>query len=345
MTYTLPAEWALQDAIMFTWPHSETDWAPILADVEPVYLNLCRHILRYQSLVLVVHSESEQARVRALLCEQQLDLSKIQFVITPFEDTWARDHGPITVTNAHGQLKSLDFTFNGWGNKFDASLDNSINQAVFAQVLNPLAQSEQVNFVLEGGAIESNGQGTLLTTGSCLLNTNRNPHLTQAQIEQLLSDTLGISHFLWVNHGHLEGDDTDSHIDTLVRFAPNDTLVYVCCDDPSDSHYHELERMALDVKALRKPDGTAYNLISLPWPSAKCAADGSRLPATYANYLIINGAVLVPTYQDKNDAFALSQIAKAYPEHEIIGVDCLPLIHQFGSLHCISMQLPKGFLR
>ena len=345
MAYTLPAEWASQDAIMFTWPHADTDWAPILSEVEPVYVTLCRHILTYQSLVLVVHNEQLQHHVSQLLSAEQLDLTKVKFVITPVDDTWARDHGPISVYQDDGTVRALDFTFNGWGNKFDAKRDNAINQAVFDVVLNHDVRHETVNMVLEGGGIESDGQGTLLTTSICLLNNNRNPDMTQADIEALLSEKLGIEHFLWLNHGHLEGDDTDSHIDTLVRLAPNNTLVYVQRDDAEDSHYTELNLMQNELQALRNKDNQAFNLVPLPWPSAKFDANGDRLPATYANFLIINGAVLVPTYRDEQDQRALAQVAKAYPEHTIIGVDCLPLIHQFGSLHCISMQLPTGFLR
>ena len=216
---------------------------------------------------------------------------------------------------------------------------------MFETVLHQDAHHETINMVLEGGGIESDGQGTLLTTSICLLNDNRNPNMTQAEIEALLSDKLGIEHFLWLHHGHLEGDDTDSHIDTLVRLAPNNTLVYVQCDDPQDSHYTELNLMQNELRALRNKDNHAFNLVPLPWPSAKYDVNGDRLPATYANFLIINGAVLVPTYRDEHDQLALEQVAKAYPEHRVIGVDCLPLIHQFGSLHCISMQLPSGFLR
>ncbi|MBE0364213.1 hypothetical protein PULV_a1801 [Pseudoalteromonas ulvae UL12] len=345
MAYTLPAEWASQDAIMFTWPHADTDWAPILSDVEPVYLALCRHILAFQSLVLVVHNEQLKQHVSQLLTTHQIDLTNVKFVVTPIDDTWARDHGPISVYQEDGSVRALDFTFNGWGNKFDAKRDNAINQAVFEAVLHQDAHHETINMVLEGGGIESDGQGTLLTTSICLLNDNRNPNMTQAEIEALLSDKLGIEHFLWLHHGHLEGDDTDSHIDTLVRLAPNNTLVYVQCDDPQDSHYTELNLMQNELRALRNKDNHAFNLVPLPWPSAKYDVNGDRLPATYANFLIINGAVLVPTYRDEHDQLALEQVAKAYPEHTVIGVDCLPLIHQFGSLHCISMQLPTGFLR
>ncbi len=329
---------------MFTWPHKDTDWAPLLNDVEPVYVALCGHIAKRQQLVIVAHDNALKTHISELLTAQGIDLARVHFVVTPCNDTWARDHGPLTVSDGH-QLKALDFTFNGWGNKFRSDLDNAINGALFDTLLNPAADRESVELVLEGGGIEINEHGVLLTTAECLLNENRNPALSKQEIEAELTARLGCTQFLWVEHGFLAGDDTDSHIDTLVRFAPNNTLVYVGCDDQSDEHYGELSKMAEQLKTFVTPDGNGYRLIELPWPDAKCDADGDRLPATYANYLIINGAVLVPTYRDEKDELALAQIRSAYPEHEVIGVDCLPIIHQFGSLHCISMQLPKGFLR
>ena len=198
--------------------------------------------------------------------------------------------------------------------------------------------------VLEGGGIEMNEHGVLLTTSECLLNKNRNPDLNPSDIEVLLKAHLGATDFLWVDHGYLAGDDTDSHIDTLVRFAPNNTLVYVKCDDKSDEHFSALDAMEKQLQSFKTADNTPYKLIELPWPKAVYDDENTRLPATYANYLIINNAVLVPIYDDVNDQGALTQVQKAYPEHTIIGVNCLPIIEQFGSLHCITMQLPRGFL-
>ncbi|WP_440053057.1 agmatine deiminase family protein [Pseudoalteromonas sp. T1lg65] len=345
MSFTLLPEWAEQDAVMLTWPHADTDWQPILDSVEPVYINLCQHISQVQSVVIVVHSETLKSHVVALLTDAEVDLSKVRFITTPCNDTWARDHGPITVQSESGQLCLKDFTFTGWGNKFPAELDNAINERLAAEILADNCTYQKVDIVLEGGGIEINEHKTLLTTSECLLNPNRNPNMSKTDLEQALSDQLGAQSFLWVDHGFLAGDDTDSHIDTLVRFAPNNTLVYVTCNNPNDEHYEALQAMETQLKSFRTAEGSPYDLIPLPWPTAKYDSDGDRLPATYANYLIINKTVLVPIYDDENDQAALAQIAKAHPERTVIGINCLPIIHQFGSLHCITMQLPKGFLR
>jgi agmatine/peptidylarginine deiminase len=329
---------------MLTWPHLDTDWSDILDKVEPVYVALCQQISQVEDVVIVAHNESLKAHISNLLKNHEVDLTKVHFVVTPCNDTWARDHGPITTQNAEGKLSIKDFTFTGWGNKFAAELDNKINSVL----VNELARSENdydvVDMVLEGGGIEINEAGTLLTTTECLLNDNRNPELSKDDVEAILKDKLGAKDFLWVDHGYLAGDDTDSHIDTLVRFAPKNTLVYVGCDDENDEHYAALTKMTEQLRSFRTPSGEAYKLIELPWPKAIFDDEGCRLPATYANYLIMNKTVLVPVYNDEKDALALKQIQLAYPEHTVIGIDCVPIIHQFGSLHCITMQLPKGFL-
>jgi agmatine deiminase len=198
------------------------------------------------------------------------------------------------------------------------------------------------HLVLEGGSIESDGRGTILTTSACLLSPNRNPGLTKAQIERQMLALFGARRMLWLDHGHMEGDDTDAHVDTLARLAPGDTIVYVACDDRTDAHYADLKAMEDELKALRTAAGKPYRLLPLPWPAAKFDEDGNRLPATYANFLVLNGAVLAPTYRDKADAVALKVIGKAFPGHDIIGIDCTPLIGQHGSLHCVTMQIPKG---
>jgi len=198
--------------------------------------------------------------------------------------------------------------------------------------------------ILEGGSIESDGNGTILTTCECLFEGNRNPHLSRKEIETSLAEQLGAEHFLWLQHGFLAGDDTDSHIDTLARLCPNDVILHVTCDDPDDLHFEEFARMTEQLRSFRTKKGAPYNLVPLPWPEAIFDENGTRLPATYANFLIINNAVLVPTYRDKADTAALEAVQKVFPRHEIIGIDCLPLILQHGSLHCVTMQIPKGVL-
>ncbi|MCF6455404.1 agmatine deiminase family protein [Pseudoalteromonas sp. MMG024] len=344
MNTVFPAEWALQDAVLLTWPHKDTDWADILPQVELTYLAIAKEILSQQALVIVAHNDALKQHISALFHRNDLPLDKVHFVVCPTNDTWARDHGPIS-TYRGDTLHALDFTFNGWGNKFQSELDNAINQQLFNTVLANSASSQKVPLALEGGGIESDGNGTLLTTSECLLNDNRENNLNKAELEEKLSGLLGVNHFLWLDHGYLAGDDTDSHIDTLVRFAPNDALVYVSCPAQNDEHFQALDAMAKQLQTFTTQSGKPYTLHALPWPNAKYDNDGERLPATYANYLIINNKVLVPTYQDANDQAALDVIAAAYPQHQVVGIDCVPLIHQFGSLHCITMQLPNGFLR
>jgi agmatine/peptidylarginine deiminase len=345
MQYTLLPEWAEQDAVMLTWPHLNTDWSEILDKVEPVYIALCQQISQVEDVVIIAHTESLKEHISSLLKNHEVELKKVHFVVTPYNDTWARDHGPITTINDEGKLSIKDFTFTGWGNKFSSDLDNKINKILVDELASPDNNYDVVDMVLEGGGIEINESGTLLTTTECLLNDNRNPELSKDDVEAILKGKLGVKDFLWVDHGYLAGDDTDSHIDTLVRFAPKNTLVYVGCDDESDEHYSALAKMADQLRSFQTSSGDAYKLIELPWPKAIFDDEGERLPATYANYLIINKTVLVPVYNDEKDALALKQIQLAYPEHTVIGIDCVPIIHQFGSLHCITMQLPKGFLK
>jgi agmatine deiminase len=256
----------------------------------------------------------------------------------PTNDTWARDFGPITIEE-NGVPVLLDFTFTGWGEKFAAEKDNAVNRKLLAAGAFGATALRTVDLILEGGSIESDGQGTLLTTTECLLNPNRNPHLSREQIEERLQTELGVKNILWLQHGHLIGDDTDAHIDTLARLCPDKTIVYVACDDPEDEHFASLKAMEKELEQF-----SGYRLLPLPWPGAKYDSAGQRLPATYANYLVINGAVLVPTYNDPADSEALEVIGKAFSDREIIGIDCSTLIRQHGSLHCITMQIPKGVI-
>ncbi|BBA79316.1 Agmatine deiminase [cyanobacterium endosymbiont of Rhopalodia gibberula] len=343
--YLLPAEWYEQDGVVLTWPHQDTDMAPFLKQVYPIYLKISQAITQRQKLVLIVHDSILKSKVENQLISYKVDLKNVIFIIAPTNDIWIRDYGIITLINSQKKLKINNFIFNGWGNKYTSYLDNRINSYLIDQVINPEVKTESIPFVLEGGAIDSNGKGTLLTTKSCLFNTNRNPQFTQRQTKKILTEKLGAKKIICLEHGYLEGDDTDSHVDTLVRFAPKNTIVYVTCHDKKDSHYKDIQGLEAELKDLKTEEAKNYNLISLPWPEPKYNAQGNRLPATYANYLIINGAVLVPIYRDRSDEIALIQIQKAYPNYHIIGIDCLPLIYQFGSLHCISMQLPKGLLK
>ena len=339
----LPAEWEAQDAILLTWPHDQSDWAPTLHEVEPVFVAIAVAVTARERLLLVLRDATHHAHVESLLRAASANLSQVRPVITASNDTWARDHGPITVYE-HGQARVLDFVFNGWGGKFEAGLDDAITVRLQEAGVFGAAARERIDLVLEGGSLESDGAGTLITTHECQHHAGRNPALDTAAIEARLTAAFGLQRVLWLHHGQLEGDDTDGHIDTLVRLCDPDTIAYQRCDDETDPHFAELAAMEAEVRALRTAAGQPYRLVPLPWPSAKRHADGRRMPATYANFLILNGAVLVPTYRDANDALALERLRSAFEDREVIGIDCLPLIAQGGSLHCVTMQLPAGTL-
>lgn len=338
--FTLPPEWAEQSAIQLTWPHAATDWREYIDDICAVYIDMADAITRHERL-LVVTPEPENVKTQLETRLTDWQLANVTQHRCPTNDTWARDHGFITLTDGKAK-RLLDFRFNGWGDKFPSDLDNAINRSLY---INKVVNGEYIDhndFVLEGGSIESDGHGTILTTSQCLLAPNRNQPLTRQEIEQRLKDYLGAERILWLDHGHLDGDDTDSHIDTLVRTAPDDTLLYVRCADEQDSHYADLHLMEEQLKTLRTTDGRPYRLLPLPMP--RPIYDGEdRLPATYANFVIINGAVIYPTYaQPDNDAEAARVIGKAFPDRELIGIDSRTVIRQHGSLHCCTMQFLRN---
>lgn len=336
----LPAEWEEQDGILLSWPHADSDWSDDIELVEPVFAAIAAAISRHERVIIVA---PQPGQIMDLIVAAGGVQQQVTLVNLPTNDTWSRDFGPITVEEG-GRLQLLDFGFNGWGLKFAANHDNQITRRLAATGLFGKHTPQVVGLILEGGAIESDGAGTLLTTTECLLNPNRNPHLQQREIEKQLGQLLGAERFLWLDHGYLAGDDTDSHIDTLARLCPNDTIAYVFCDDPGDEHYAALQSMAAQLHTFRTTDNRPYRLLPLPWPQTCYGPSGERLPATYANFLIINAAVLVPTYNCSQDEDALAVIAQAFPDRKIIGIDCSPLILQHGSLHCVTMQLPRGVL-
>lgn len=337
----LPAEWEPQDAVMLTWPHKNSPWDWILDDVVELYEALATVICDYADVVIAV-PEAQLEEVRSRLDAMGAPLEYIHLYPCESNDSWARDHGPITVETSDG-FKMLDFQFNGWGNKFPHDLDNQISLTLFAQGAFSHATIESQDWVLEGGSIETDGQGTLLTTSSCLLNKNRNPDLSKADIEARLIAAFGVSKINWLDYGYLAGDDTDSHIDTLARLCPNNTIIYTACDDDQDEHYTELKKMEAQLQSFTNANGEPYRLLPLPW-AGEVVGDESdaRLPSTYANFLIINEAVLVPIYGLPMDEDALEVVSQAFPGYEIFGIPCLSLIEQGGSLHCITMQIPEG---
>ncbi len=338
MKRRLPAEWEEQDGILIAWPHENSDWLPYLSRVEPVFTEIAVHASRYEQ-VLVVASDPDA--VRRILEPTPAVMDRIRIIRLPTNDTWTRDFGPITILENDRPLL-LDFGFNGWGLKFAADKDNLVSVGLHKAGVFGTTPLRTVGMVLEGGSIESDGVGTILTTAECLLSPNRNPHLGKDEIEARLAEHFGADRFLWLNHGFLAGDDTDSHIDTLARLCPGNTIVHISCNDPRDMHYEAFLGMEQELCSFRTRDGSPYRIVPLPMPSPIFDDNGGRLPATYANFLIINGAVLVPTYRDTADDAALAILREIFQAHSVIGIDCLPLIHQHGSLHCVTMQIPKG---
>ncbi|MBI5094220.1 MAG: agmatine deiminase family protein [Candidatus Hydrogenedentes bacterium] len=334
----LPAEWEPQYGVQLTWPHEHSDWRDHLAEVEACFVEIAKEISFHERVLIVC---PDTRHVAALLQKAEARVDQIALTHAPSNDTWTRDHGPITVFENDTPLL-LDFAFNGWGLRFPANLDNELSRSLHRKGVLKGADLRTLGLVLEGGAIESDGQGSILTTKYCLLSPNRNPHLDQAQLETQLCEFLGAQRILWLSHGFLQGDDTDSHVDTLARFCDACTIAYVGCDDPDDPHYEELGAMEAELKALTAPDGESYSLVRLPMPSAKYDSELNRLPATYANFLIINSAVLLPTYNDPLDETALELLTQCFPGRTLIGIDCSSLILQHGSLHCVTMQFPKG---
>ena len=330
----LPAEWEPQDAVLLAWPHELTDWEYMLDEVRACYVNIAKAIVKHARLIVVAPDCSDAKAALSDVAD-----GEVEFIEIDTNDTWARDFGAILTVDGNGETIVNDFKFNGRGLKFAANLDNLVTRKMREKGVWPGRYNNCLGFVLEGGSIESDGQGTLLTTSECLMSPNRNGDLSKEEIEQRLRETLGAERVMWLDHGALAGDDTDSHIDTLARLAPEDTILYVGCDDQEDMHYEELKKMEEQVLALRRENGMPYNCIALPLPDAIYDEDGERLPATYANFLILNDAVLVPIYgQKRKDELALQMMKIVFPNHEIVGIDCNALIKQHGSLHCVTMQ-------
>jgi len=335
-----PAEWEPQSAILIAWPHAGTDWAERLGEVEDTYIALVAAITRFQDVLVCVADDDVEAYARARLASARVDMDRVRFVPAQYDDTWLRDSGPVTLREG-GRFRLLDFRFTGWGGKFAAGRDDRLVEHL-DEINTFLNNSRQaIDFALEGGAIDTDGAGTLLTTWQCL--HERHPQVPREELTRRLADWLAQDRVLWLDHGYLEGDDTDAHVDTLARFAPDDAIVFQACDDPADSHYAELAAMAGEIAALRTPDGRPYRLFPLPWPNP-IFDGGRRLAASYANFLVINGAVLMPAYGDAADAAAADVLAQAFPGREIVPVPCRALIWQNGSLHCITMQLPEGLV-
>ena len=332
----MPAEWEKQRVVLLSFPHEETDWhvpsdpSQLEASLSP-FIRIAQAIAYGESVYILC---KDKKKISNMFCSTH----NMTFIELPTNDTWIRDYGYISLRE-NGETKLLDFTFDGWGGKFEAALDNSVNKTLHQKGYMGVTPLETIDFVLEGGSIESDGQGTILTTSTCLCNQNRNGGLSKKEIEEKLEEHLGTQRVLWLDHGYLSGDDTDSHIDTLARFVNPTTIMYVKCEDQEDEHFEALQKMEAQLKDFTTAQDDPYRLIALPMCEAKYNDDNERLPATYANFLITNTALIYPTYDDPKDKEAYAIFKEAFPDKEIIPVNCLKLIEQGGSLHCSTMQI------
>ncbi|MBA1421118.1 MAG: agmatine deiminase family protein [Epsilonproteobacteria bacterium] len=328
----LPAEWEKQQCVLMSFPHEATDWndGDLNKALSP-FIHIAQAIAYGQAVYIIC---KDKTKIASMFCSTR----NLTFIEIPTNDTWIRDYGYISIFE-DGEKKLLDFTFDGWGGKFEASLDNSVNTILHQKGYMGITPLEKIDFVLEGGSIESDGEGTILTTSACLCNPNRNGGLSKEEVERKLKNTLGVQRVLWLDHGYLAGDDTDSHIDTLARFVNKETIAYVKCNNKEDEHYEALQKMETQLQTFTTMEGKPYTLIPLPMCEAVYDDNQQRLPATYANFLICNDALIYPTYGDKHDKIAHEIFKDLFPNKEIIPINCLKLIEQGGSLHCSTMQV------
>lgn len=334
-------EWEDCAAILMALPTAATDWVYMLDDITAQYVDIIGAMTLAGEHVVLLCPDAEAARkLFPRVSEERLTL-----VECDYNDTWTRDYGPLTVVRGE-RLRALDFGFNAWGLKFAADRDNLVSLSLDKKrVFTEGTYRNERDFILEGGSVETDGKGTLLTTTSCLCSPNRNGGKSKQELNEILGRRLGVDHILWLDFGHLAGDDTDSHIDTLARLCPENSIVFTGCRDSDDEHFEDLLRMRAQLTIFRNHVGEPYNLVELPLPDPIYDEDGERLPATYANYLVTERNVFVPTYaQPQKDRLAQMTMRVVFPDRKIIGVDCRQLIRQHGSLHCATMQLPRGVL-
>lgn len=338
----IPAEWEPQGFVQLTWPHKDSLWYEV-EKVQECYTNIVKAILPHEPLLIVCRDRLEtESDLRRFGLDS---LDGIRFAESPINDTWARDHGAISVFGDNGEKCILDFVFNGWGLKFASDLDNQItrniySKGVFAQDVKYI---DMRPYVLEGGSIDTDGAGTLMATSECLCSLNRNEYLSREEIEDRLKKAFGLKRILWLDHGSIAGDDTDSHVDILARFCSEDTIAYTSCDNPEDENYASLKAMEEQLRGFRTLDGKPYKLVPLPLPDA-LYLDNYRLPGSYANFLIINGAVLVPGADSPKDEVARERLQSVFPGRKVEVIDCRALLSGHGGLHCITMNYPEGWL-
>jgi len=328
----MPAEWEKQQCIVMSFPHEDTDWAEggLKSAISP-FIRIAQAIAYKQAVYIICRDKD---KISSMFCSTR----NMTFIEIPTNDTWIRDYGYISILE-NGKKRLLDFTFDGWGGKFEASLDNSVNAMLHKKGYMGVTSLDKIDFVLEGGSIESDGEGTIMTTTRCLCNPNRNYGLDKKEVETRLKSYLGAKRVLWLDSGYLAGDDTDSHVDMLARFVNKDTIAYIKCDDKEDEHYEQMKQMEIELETFCKADGKPYTLIPLPMTDAIYNENGDRLPSSYANFLICNEAILYPTYDDKQDKLVHDIFKNLFPKKEIIPINSLKLIEQGGSIHCSTMQV------
>lgn len=337
----LPPEWAPQSAVLLTWPRADGDWGAGLPQAERAFRAIATAISRRQTVMIACADANACRAVGATLSDDGAVMHRVRCHVAPSDDVWARDHGPVAVLR-DGKPVLLKFRFNGWGAKYPSERDDTVAETLWRQGAFGQTSLEAIDLVLEGGAIEVDGHGTLLATRRSVLHPNRNPGHSEVEIGRILKRALGVDAIHWLSHGALIGDDTDGHIDTLARFTDPGTIAHQVCADTEDPHFQPLRALTEELRALRCPDGKPYALKPLPLPRPIFDADGTRLPAGYANFLIINGAVLMPAYDDPADATAADILRACFSDREIVPIDCRALIRQYGGLHCATMQLPKA---
>ncbi len=336
--YFFPPEWALHEATWLSWPHKEESWPGKIDRIYPIYSQFVKLLTESEKVRININDESKKAFAIDHLTKAGANLSRVEFFLHPTNDAWCRDHGPAFLINANAENKKviIDWNYNAWGNKYPPyDLDDVIPTLIGNHFNLPVFHP---GIVMEGGSVEFNGEGTILTSKACLLNGNRNPHLTQQQIEQYLFDFYGMEQVLWVNEG-IVGDDTDGHIDDTVRFINEDTVLSIVETDVNDDNYKLLQDNLKELRKMRLLNGKQLNIIELPMPEA-VFYDGMRLPASYANFYISNKHVIVPTYRSKKDDVALDIIAACFPGREVVGLDSTDIIWGLGSFHCLSQQEP-----
>lgn len=340
----LPAEWERQSGIQLTWPHANTDWKPYLEEITKVFVDMAK-VITNEELLLIVTPEVDEVRYRLAQDLTTAQLDNIIFYDIDTNDTWARDHAPMTLISDCNEARILDFKFNGWGEKFEWRKDNAITAKLNDSAAFNADYENDTDFVLEGGSIESDGKGSIFTTSFCFMADHRNQPLTREKVEERLLKSLHAERIVWLHNGQLIGDDTDGHIDTIVRLAPNETIVYNGCDDEQDEQYRDFRSLEKQLQKIRTIDEKPYNLLRLPMPDAMYD-EGERLPATYANFVITNKSVICPTYsQPTKDRIAMEVLQQAFPNHNIVGIDASTVVRQHGSLHCLTMQYPEGILK